>query len=115
MFYAIYHPYGIRMMSLADTLYAYESKAQRAKEIDRIDWQFHEPRMEPVTRDEARALFPRAFDVDVLLVCGAYSETKHKCDYYGDCSPERTWWRMDDANGHVYEGYPTGRSYAYMS
>lgn len=29
MFYAIYHPYGVRAMSVGDTLYAYETKAQR--------------------------------------------------------------------------------------
>lgn len=61
MFYAIYHPYGTRTMSIGDALFRFATREERDRKVDDEPWDGRNYHWSAVTRAEARRLFPRAF------------------------------------------------------
>ena len=59
MFYAIYHPYGTRTMSIGDALFRFATREERDRKVESFDGSDYH--WSAVTRAEARRLFPRAF------------------------------------------------------
>lgn len=109
MFYAIWHPYGIRTASKGDTLYRYANKRLREEDAERVDWQgITDGRgflMEEVTRAEARRQFPAAFRADAETWDGWRDGDRHF---------DGPWWRDDGCGSQEWTGSPTGGVYAYM-
>jgi len=108
-FYAIYHPYGIRMMSNGDCLYRYDNAAARAEDAERVDLQAKDDGrgflMEEVTRDEARRLFPEAFRPGNVV---------WRSGTDGDRYFDGPWWRDYEDGSQEWTGRPTGGSYKYL-
>ena len=61
MFYAIYHPYGTRTMSVGDALFRFAAREERDRKVDDEPFDGSNYHWSSVTRAEARRLFPRAF------------------------------------------------------
>ena len=89
MFYAIYHPYGTRTMSIGDALFRFATREERDRKVESFDGSDYH--WSSVTRDEARRWFPRAFadleNRDLLFERWEYSQ---------------------------WTGRPTGGGYGYM-
>ena len=92
-YYAIHHPYGARTISAGDRLKRYQSAEAREHDAERLTDRDGVSRLEPVTRDEARELFPSAFR----------PSTRDRWT---------RWQRYDTAD--EWPEHATGRSYKYL-
>lgn len=104
-YYAIYHPRGIHALSPRDTLYRYDTAADRAEDIDRINRQNENMKlMQAVPRTFAAKRFPRAFSRDVII-WRPWSD--------GDASFTVPIWRDYEDGTQEYTGHP--RNVVFMT
>lgn len=94
MYYAIYRPYGKSTYSSGDTLYRFETKAERDDKVRNEPWDGSNYHWIAVTKDEARRWFPRAFA---------------NLDWFNSDVHTEVW----DSN--MWCAAPTGGEYAYLS
>ena len=97
-YYAIYSPQGIHAPSTHDTLYRYDTAAERTEDIDRVNRQNESIElMQAVTRTFAKKRFPRAFSHDVII-WRPWSD--------GDAHFTAPIWRDYEDGTQEYTGYP---------
>lgn len=90
-YYAIYRPYGVRMLAKADTLRRFPSRDERDGIVEDEAFDGSGFHWLSVTRDEARRYFPHAFTAD------------------DPCQVLELW--RDDG---TWSGAPSGSVYSYM-
>lgn len=97
MFYAIAAPYGITMMSKADRLHRFETRAARDAWTDDA-WRNGNRVRGEVSRDDARRWWPEAFRDDA-----------------DDWHRDGDFWEDPDEDGaQEWSGFPTGGGYKYI-
>lgn len=97
-YYAIYHPQGTHAPSPRDTLYRYDTAAERAEDIERVNRQNENViLMQAVPRTFAKKRFPSAFSHDVII-WRPWSD--------GDARFTAPIWRNYEDGTQEYTGHP---------
>lgn len=82
-YYAAHHYYGIDFSNDVFGIYRFPSRQMRDEFVSSEDWDGSSYKLEAVTRDRARHLFPQAFGDSAVVV-----ETSGDDDYYLQCDYE---------------------------